>query len=87
MRFYIDWVRLMDQRSCNSKYYLTLIAALLAMLGPFSIDAYLPSFPAIESSFGVSRAVLSQSMGLIYLPFRSPHYSGGLYPIESDEKR
>jgi hypothetical protein len=26
--------------------HLTIIAALLAMIGPFSIDAYLPSFPA-----------------------------------------
>ena len=28
--------------------HLTVIAALLAMIGPFSIDAYLPSFPDIE---------------------------------------
>jgi DHA1 family bicyclomycin/chloramphenicol resistance-like MFS transporter len=45
---------------------LTVIAALLAMIGPFSIDTYLPSFPAIEAEFGVSRAVLLQSLG-VYL--------------------
>lgn len=49
--------------------HLTLIAALLSMLGPFSIDAYLPSFPAIEMEFGISRAILSQSLGVYLLAF------------------
>ena len=49
--------------------HLTLIAALLSMLGPFSIDAYLPSFPAIELEFGISRAILSQSLGIYLLAF------------------
>lgn len=49
--------------------HLTLIAALLSMLGPFSIDAYLPSFPDIELEFGVSRAILSQSLGFYLLAF------------------
>jgi len=49
--------------------HLTLIAALLSMLGPFSIDAYLPSFPAIEAEFGISRAMLSQSLGVYLLAF------------------
>jgi DHA1 family bicyclomycin/chloramphenicol resistance-like MFS transporter len=49
--------------------HLTLIAALLSMLGPFSIDAYLPSFPAIEAEFGISRAMLSQSLGIYLLAF------------------
>ena len=50
-------------------HHLTLIAALLSMLGPFSIDAYLPSFPAIELEFGISRAMLSQSLGIYLLAF------------------
>jgi DHA1 family bicyclomycin/chloramphenicol resistance-like MFS transporter len=41
---------------------LTFIVALLSMIGPFSIDAYLPSFPDIEVTFGISRALLSQSL-------------------------
>jgi DHA1 family bicyclomycin/chloramphenicol resistance-like MFS transporter len=41
---------------------LTFIVALLSMVGPFSIDAYLPSFPDIEATFGISRALLSQSL-------------------------
>ena len=32
------------------------------MVGPFSIDTYLPSFPTIEADFQVSRALLSQSL-------------------------
>jgi DHA1 family bicyclomycin/chloramphenicol resistance-like MFS transporter len=47
--------------------HLTLIAALLSMLGPFSIDTYLPSFPEIEIEFAVSRAVLSQSLSVYLL--------------------
>ncbi len=49
--------------------YLTVIAALLAMIGPFSIDAYLPSFPDIEAEFGISRAILSQSLSVYLLAF------------------
>jgi DHA1 family bicyclomycin/chloramphenicol resistance-like MFS transporter len=51
------------------KQHLTVIAALLAMIGPFSIDAYLPSFPDIEIEFGISRAVLSQSLAVYLLAF------------------
>lgn len=49
--------------------HLTVIAALLAMIGPFSIDAYLPSFPDIEMEFGISRAMLSQSLAVYLLAF------------------
>ena len=50
-------------------HHLTVIAALLAMIGPFSIDAYLPSFPDIELEFGISRAMLSQSLAVYLLSF------------------
>ena len=53
-----------SQQGTNIK--LTIVAALLAMLGPFSIDTYLPSFPAIEQEFSISRATLSQSLS-VYL--------------------
>jgi len=39
------------------------------MIGPFSIDAYLPSFPDIELEFGISRAVLSQSLAVYLMAF------------------
>lgn len=53
----------------NSKNHLTVIAALLSMLGPFTIDAYLPSFPDIEASFNISRAMLSQSLAVYLFAF------------------
>ena len=39
------------------------------MIGPFSIDAYLPSFPSIEAEFGISRALLTQSLSVYLLAF------------------
>jgi DHA1 family bicyclomycin/chloramphenicol resistance-like MFS transporter len=53
----------------DNKHQLTVVAALLAMVGPFSIDAYLPSFPAIEIAFGISRAMLSQSLAVYLVAF------------------
>jgi DHA1 family bicyclomycin/chloramphenicol resistance-like MFS transporter len=56
---------------------LTLVAALLAMIGPFSIDAYLPSFPDIEIEFGISRAMLSQSLAVYLLAFAASTLAWG----------
>lgn len=53
----------------DHKHHLTIIAALLAMVGPFTIDAYLPSFPDIEATFGISRAMLSQSLAVYLIAF------------------
>ncbi len=39
------------------------------MIGPFTIDTYLPSFPAIEAEFGISRALLSQSLAFYLAAF------------------
>lgn len=39
------------------------------MVGPFTIDAYLPSFPDIEADFGISRAILSQSLAVYLVAF------------------
>lgn len=41
---------------------LTFIVALMTMIGPFTIDTYLPSFPTLEAEFNISRALLSQSL-------------------------
>ena len=49
--------------------HLSLIVALLTMIGPFTIDTYLPSFPAIETEFDVSRALLSQSLAFYLAAF------------------
>ena len=48
---------------------LTIIVALMSMIGPFTIDSYLPSFPAIEADYGISRALLSQSLGFYLVAF------------------
>jgi DHA1 family bicyclomycin/chloramphenicol resistance-like MFS transporter len=53
----------------NPPKHLTLIVALLTMIGPFTIDTYLPSFPAIEAEFAVSRALLSQSLAFYLAAF------------------
>jgi DHA1 family bicyclomycin/chloramphenicol resistance-like MFS transporter len=39
------------------------------MVGPLSINAYLPSFPDIETAFGVDRAILAQSLTVYLIAF------------------
>lgn len=39
-----------------------MIVAITTMIGPFTIDTYLPSFPDIELEFDISRALLTQSL-------------------------
>jgi DHA1 family bicyclomycin/chloramphenicol resistance-like MFS transporter len=48
---------------------LTLIIALTSMIGPFTIDTYLPSFPDIEAEFAISRALLTQSLAFYLVAF------------------
>ena len=43
---------------------MVLIVAFISMIGPFSIDAYLPSFPSIEADFLSTRAMLSQTIAI-----------------------
>lgn len=45
------------------------IIALMTMIGPFTIDSYLPSFPAIEMEFVINRALMSQSLGFYLAAF------------------
>lgn len=53
----------------HNKHQLTALAALLSMIGPFTIDAYLPSFPDIETTFNVTRAILTQSLAVYLIAF------------------
>ncbi len=48
---------------------LAAILAALAMLGPFSIDTYLPSFPAIARDFGVTTLELQQTLSVYLISF------------------
>ncbi|MBN9411980.1 MAG: multidrug effflux MFS transporter [Burkholderiales bacterium] len=43
---------------------LTLLLALITMVGPLGIDTYLPSFHAIGADFGVSQLVVQQTLSL-----------------------
>ena len=46
----------------------TLLAA-LAMIGPFAVDTYLPSFPAIQSDLTVSTVQVQQTLSLYLIAF------------------
>jgi DHA1 family bicyclomycin/chloramphenicol resistance-like MFS transporter len=48
---------------------LTLILAGLAMLGPFCIDTYLPSFAAISRDFGVPPVLVQQTLSVYLMCF------------------
>lgn len=48
---------------------LILTVALIAMIGPFSIDTYLPAFPSIEAEMAISRAALSQTLSAYLIGF------------------
>lgn len=58
-----------ESHHVNPPKHLTLVVALLTMIGPFTIDTYLPSFPDIEAEFAVSRATLSQSLAFYLVAF------------------
>ncbi len=48
---------------------LAIMLALLAMLGPFSIDTYLPAFPAIEQSLNTSAIEVQQTLTVYMFSF------------------
>jgi len=48
---------------------LAVMLAALAMLGPFSIDTYLPAFPAIEASLGATPIEVQQTLTAYMLSF------------------
>lgn len=48
---------------------LAILLAALAMLGPFSVDSYLPAFPAIQQSLGSSALEVQQTLTVYMLAF------------------
>lgn len=47
----------------NTGFYgLIMIVAFVSMIGPFSIDTYLPSFASLESQFDISRGLSNQTI-------------------------
>jgi MFS transporter, DHA1 family, multidrug resistance protein len=53
----------------KQRHSLTLILAGLAMLGPFCIDTYLPSFASIARDFGVAPILVQQTLSVYLLCF------------------
>jgi len=48
---------------------LPLLIAGLATIGPFSIDTYLPSFPAIAADMGTTQVLVQQTLTAYLIPF------------------
>jgi len=49
--------------------WLPLLVAGLATIGPFAIDTYLPSFPAIAAEMGTTEVVVQQTLTAYLIPF------------------
>jgi DHA1 family bicyclomycin/chloramphenicol resistance-like MFS transporter len=58
-----------DRAAAAGTAGLASILAALAMLGPFSIDTYLPAFPSIEESLGASTLEVQQTLSIYMLAF------------------
>jgi DHA1 family bicyclomycin/chloramphenicol resistance-like MFS transporter len=52
-----------------NRLILTLILAGLSMIGPFAIDTFLPSFPAIAREFAISQEMVQQALSAYLLAF------------------
>lgn len=59
----------MQRSAPASPVLIATVVALLSMLAPFTIDTYLPSFPAIAAELGATPAALQQTMGIYLLAF------------------
>ena len=46
-----------------------MLLAALAMIGPFTVDTYLPSFPAIQRDLKVSAVQMQQTLSVYLLTF------------------
>jgi DHA1 family bicyclomycin/chloramphenicol resistance-like MFS transporter len=44
------------------------LLAALAMVSPFSVDTFFPSFPAIASDFGLNKLAIQQTLTVYLLP-------------------
>jgi len=52
-----------------TKWHLALLVTLLTMIGPFTIDTYLPAFESMEQDFSVSRDLITQTLGYYIVAF------------------
>ena len=58
-----------DVRDTSSMTGIAVLLALLAMIGPFSIDTYLPAFPAMGADLQVTPLQIQQTLTAYLLPF------------------
>lgn len=58
-----------EQRADRATLLLAAILAGLATIGPFSIDTYMPSFPAMGRAFGASELQMQQTLSAYLIPF------------------
>jgi len=60
-------------------FSLVLVLALTLMLGPFTIDTYLPAFPAIGADLGVAPSAVALTVSVyIFTPAASQLLGGAL---------
>lgn len=59
----------MAMAEMTRRRWLPLLIAGLATIGPFTIDTYLPSFPAIAAEFGTTEMLVQQTLTAYLLPF------------------
>jgi len=52
-----------------TKWHLAILVSLLTMIGPFTIDTYLPAFESMEQDLNVSRALMTQTLGAYIMAF------------------
>jgi DHA1 family bicyclomycin/chloramphenicol resistance-like MFS transporter len=63
---------------------LTLLLAVLAMLGPFSIDTYLPAFPAMSAALAVTPVQIQQTLTAYLAAFAVMTLWHGRWPMRWD---
>src|ERR1700749_4753823 len=57
----------MSSSTAKKKFYLILILGLLSAIGPFSIDMYLPAFPAIAADLHTTVAHVALSLSSFFI--------------------
>lgn len=66
----LDWIVLpAETRVPRYHRSLPILIAGLATIGPFTIDTYLPSFPAMAADMGVSQTMVQQTLTAYLIPF------------------
>jgi len=55
--------------SAGQRWSFAALLAALSMIGPFSVDAYLPAFPAIGRDLGVAQLAVQQTLSIYLIAF------------------